>query len=914
MNPPAPPQIKITPPPVPLAPGAPPVMPPPPPPAPAAAPPPPPPPAAPASAPRISRPRTPAASALRSAALGAAPRNSASSGEAPAAARDNRAPLPDGTILRHYTITGRLGCGGYGLTYRARHTAKGYAVVIKEHIPLGMAMREPGSSEVSFPSPQEEERFRATMMEFLEEITVLRALEYPGIVPIIDSFEANDTAYYVMPFIPGTTLQVPEQTSLDAHHQRMQARHIQHQLRALLCTLEYMAQHHIVHRDIKPDNILLAAGANPVLLDFGSARQLQPGKVFSNVFTPTFCAPEQATATSDRAMCEALGPWTDIYALGATFYYLIAHLMPPSAEARVYSTPDPYKPLASRPDLRDIYGHEFLAAIDRALELSPADRWQSAASWRESIEEDSYEIPPKVMRRIRIFSSIALLVLLLVGGLAIYAFSERSQVSTAYNCGLNFTESILHDFSTELTDLPGSMHLQRHLSANLQKYLATMRDLPIGRDGRLDRSMAAAWFNIGCMHLSLGNLEEARSSLLRAQELEAMICSKAPHDQRFRFELARTYLALSELENRSNRLEQSASHAAAAVKLLEKLYAEFPDNPDYGSSLGKALAFETFYLRKQGNHEARKQVLDRLLPLYRSLVAEFPRHADSVGGLGYALHYNGRYAKDMEDFSRAHKYLTESRQIFTHLMESYPSRLSFKKGMAEVLRTLGDMYYYQSLRETDLNAKELYGTRAAETLREHIALVRELRQLDNNNPDYLLLECRALAQVGNIQLLRGRVNEAEAQMRTILERVELLLLKEPDNSDYISTKALALCSLALAHHYMPRHRSKAPEELAQSRRLLESHIAKLTTPPPIILSTLTEVLTHSAGVALQNGEREYALQWLEKAELMLADSTRDTPQPTSRQKVYGALIRTLLHSARAGTPPPTLLQHAPTAG
>ena len=864
-------------------------------------------------APRISRPRTPASpSALPQ---GTAPRSSGKPDTLAATTtpRDTRAPLPNGTTLRHYTITGRLGAGGYGLTYRARHTTKGYAVVIKEHMPLGMAMREPGSSEVAFPSPQEEERFRATMAEFVEEITVLRALEYPGIVPIIDSFEANDTAYYVMPFIPGTTLHTPEKSTLDSHLQRRQARRIRSQLHSLLCTLEYMEQHHIVHRDIKPDNILLAAGENPVLLDFGSARQLQAGKVFTNVFTPTFCAPEQATASSDRAMCENLGPWTDIYALGATFYYLISHLMPPGAEARVYSTPDPYKPLASRPDLCSIYGTEFLAAIDRALELTPSDRWQSAATWRLSMEEDSYEIPPKVMRHIRIFSSIALLVLLVVGGLAIYAFSERSQVSTAYNCGLNFTESILHDFSTELTDLPGSAHLQRHLSANLQKYLATMRDLPIGRDGRLDRSMAAAWFNIGCMHLSLGNLQEARSSLLRAQELESMICRKAPDDQRFHFGLARTYLALAELENRCNRSAESAAHASAAVGILEKLFADFPDNPDYGSSLGEALAFESFYLRKQGNHEARKQVLDRLLPLYRSLVAEFPRHTDSVRGLAQALHYHGRYAKDMELYERAHKYLTESRKIFSRLTENYPSHLSLKKGMAEVLRTMGDMYYYQSLREDDPQAKELYGSRAADTLREHISLVRELRRLDSNNPDYLLLECRALEQVGNIQLLRGRVNEAEAQMRTILERVELLLLKEPDNSNYISTKALALCSLALAHHYMPRHYAKAPEEMAQSRRLLEAHIRKFQNPPVIILSTLMEVLTHSAGIALQHGERELALSWLEQADSMLNELTRDTPQPTSRQKVYRSFIRTLLQSARTNTPPPTLL-HAPDAG
>lgn len=811
---------------------------------------------------------------------------------------DARTPLPPGTTVGSYTIISRLGRGGYGITYRARHTTKGNTVVIKEHMPAGMALREPGSTEVVFPSAQAEERFHATMAEFIEEITVLRALQYPGIVPIIDSFEANETAYYVMPFIAGVTLRPPEKASLDSHRQRLLAQRTKRTLHSLLCTLEYMELHHIVHRDIKTDNILISTEGLPVLLDFGSARQLQAGKVFSNVFTPDFCAPEQSTATSDEEMSRALGPWTDLYALGATFYYLITRIVPPSAEIRACSVPDPYKPLAKRAELAEVYGAEFLEAIDRAMELNPADRWSSAAEWRESMENEASEISPKLMRHIRIFGGLAAAAFVVVGGLAIYAFSERNHVRAAFDSGLNFTESMLYDFSTELTDIPGSTNLQRHLSANLQKYLTTMRDLPMGQDRRLDRSMAAAWFNIGCMHMSLGNLSGAREALQRAEELESMICRKEPDDQRYRYELARTRLALAELANRSNLSAESAAHAEKAVSILQDLHERFPYNPNYGSSLGEALAFESFHLRKEGHHEVRLQVLEKLLTLYRGLVEQFPRHLPSASGLGNALHYRGRYAKDMGDYESASKYLTESHKIFSRLTTNYPYRLSFKKGLSELMLTTGEMYYYQYLCAQAGEEREKYARRASEALREHISLVRELRELDSNNLSYLMLECRALAQVGNLLLLRGEVNEAEVYMRTILDNIELLLSKEPHNSDYIATKASALCSLALAHHNMPRHITKAVQELAESRQLLDAQIQRVKTPPEVLLMTQVEVLAHSASVALSRGEVKQSLLWLEQAESQL-NSLLHGDAPTPRQRVYLDFIHHLLKRAKA---------------
>ena len=126
----------------------------------------------------------------------------------PPVSSDKREPLPPGTQVGDYTIISKLGQGGFGITYRARHSSQGSIVVIKEHMPTDLAVRVPGTTYVTSTSPETDARFKATMAEFMEEVIVLMGLEHPGIVPIISGFEANGTAYYVMPYVEGQQLEI----------------------------------------------------------------------------------------------------------------------------------------------------------------------------------------------------------------------------------------------------------------------------------------------------------------------------------------------------------------------------------------------------------------------------------------------------------------------------------------------------------------------------------------------------------------------------------------------------------------------------------------------------------------------------------------------------------------------------------
>ena len=797
---------------------------------------------------------------------------------------DERTPLPAKTVLGDYTIDAMLGRGGYGITYQARHTVRGSLVVIKEHMPIGMAVRDHGNLDISYPSPAAEARFQASMEEFIEEITVLQSLEYPGIVPIIDSFEANDTAYYVMPFIAGTTLHLPEKGTLNQTFKRQEASRLQRILISLLKTLEYLDQHNIVHRDIKPENILITKGGQPVLLDFGSARQLRAGRVFTNVFTPDFCAPEQDCSRSDEQMSSLLGPQTDIYSLGATFYYLVSHMMPPRAEMRTMYVSDPYKPLSKRPELQELYGSEFLEGIDHAMEIEPASRWQSAAAWLDSLEQEESVLSPRLIRRLKIAGTFALLAMVIVGGLLFYALRERRQVRLAYGSGLNFTEGMLYDFSTELIDLPGSTQLQRRLSAGLQKYLASLQGMPEGSDNRLDRAMAAAWFNVGCNYLSLGQMNEAKEALMHAGSLESNIVQKNPADQRFRYELSRTHLKLAELAVRTAQYREADQHADEAVSLLSQLHHERPDNPNYGCDLGEALCFNIQHSRREGDFKMRREILEQVLKLYRKQVKDFPRHLASYAGLATTLCYYGLYAKDMGDFEAADNYMGEASKIFTDLTDNYPYRLSFKRGLARVLYHIGNLFFYEALTEEDPKLKEKKNQRSSEIFDRFIRTAHELRGSDDNNNEYVYLECRALSTKADLLLQRNKTNEALICCRALIEQVDKLLASEPNNKDYVIVKANALCSQAVAHQRTQRQMILSKKELAEARRLIKECIKASEECPDDMRFAYAETLAVSASVAINYGDNNFAASLLKEADEQMEILVSKAEHVSPRQK------------------------------
>ncbi len=294
--------------------------------------------------------------------------------------------LPEGYLLRDYKIIKMLGRGGFGITYLAQEVITDKLVVIKENYPTEVSFRDMTSLTVGPATDSQQESYNWALTRFLDEAKILSRLSHPNIVPIRYAFKALGTAYYVMPHVEGTDLHkaAPAPDSITAEW-------FLPVLEKILSALDYLHSQGLIHRDIKPNNILLRADGEPILIDFGTARALESTHSHSHIGTPGYMPLEQFSSKGKR------GPWTDLYALGATCYRLITGKVPPSSTER--ADEDEYLPLAGRASLAERFPEHILSSIDKALNMNRLARWQSAQEWLTALhvqEPAAQELTPQL--------------------------------------------------------------------------------------------------------------------------------------------------------------------------------------------------------------------------------------------------------------------------------------------------------------------------------------------------------------------------------------------------------------------------------------------------------------------------------------------------------------------------------------
>ncbi len=280
--------------------------------------------------------------------------------------------LPPGTQVGGYTLIRVLGAGGFAVTYLATEDATGQQTVLKEHFPEYLCYRESGSNHVLLAEDTMQAACEATRSGFRREHHLLASLQHPHIPRATAFFEANNTAYYAMEYIDGPSL-----AALQADYSRHGALIPQEEAYAtlvrLLDTLAYLHSKKLLHRDIKPENILITREGLPKLIDFGAAHDLSSKDTPFVVETPGFSPVEQGH------MRGKLGPWTDIYALGATFHYLLTGDILTNGRQRELI--DNTTPLTQQEKLRSHYHPRLLASIDRATQPHAAERYPHAEAW-----------------------------------------------------------------------------------------------------------------------------------------------------------------------------------------------------------------------------------------------------------------------------------------------------------------------------------------------------------------------------------------------------------------------------------------------------------------------------------------------------------------------------------------------------
>lgn len=307
----------------------------------------------------------------------AAPDKSGSAGTAAAARGPAFVALKSGLVIRQYVIEEVIGAGGFGITYRAHHerlTSKLFA--LKEYFPRQFATRS-GTHVVS--TPDGEGLFGWGLDRFLKEAEALSKCEHPGIVDVVDYFEANGTAYAVLGYVEGQQMghwldrlgRPPTQAELDRV------------LMPLLDALDVVHRAKLLHRDIAPDNILIRRDGSPCLIDFGACREdiRERSQKVSAIVKHGYSPPEQY-----HGIAELQGPWTDIYAVGATIYRAISG-QPPMDSSRRGALGDGLRPVGEMTEAP--YRPGFMAAIDMALRLKPEERPRSIADWRAMLASEA---------------------------------------------------------------------------------------------------------------------------------------------------------------------------------------------------------------------------------------------------------------------------------------------------------------------------------------------------------------------------------------------------------------------------------------------------------------------------------------------------------------------------------------------
>lgn len=289
-------------------------------------------------------------------------------------------PLAEGAQLENYRIVRLLAAGGFSFVYLA-HDENDTPVAIKEYLPSTLALRtEQGA--VSKLEASDLAKYRYGMKCFFEEGRALARLQHPNVVRVLNFFRANDTVYLVMRYEQGRSLQ----EHIHAQSGPPDEVWVRATFAQLLNGLREVHTHKLLHLDVKPANVYLREDGSPLLIDFGGARQTlsAEGMTLPPTYTPGYAAPEHHVGR------ENLGPWTDIYSVGATVYACFSAAAPQPADQRVKDD----RLVPARRQWAGRYSNELLEIVDWCLQLDHLHRPQSVLALQKALlGEKEPELP-----------------------------------------------------------------------------------------------------------------------------------------------------------------------------------------------------------------------------------------------------------------------------------------------------------------------------------------------------------------------------------------------------------------------------------------------------------------------------------------------------------------------------------------
>ena len=289
------------------------------------------------------------------------------------------ASLPPDTVIGGYRVVRKISAGGFGVVYLAVDK-EGQQVAVKEYLPSALTMRDAGAL-VPQVAPEKLSLYRLGLKSFFEEGRSLAQISHPSVVSVLNFFRQNETVYMVMNYLEGATLQDFIVTARDLKKQKVfRESTIRSLFDEILRGLRIVHQHKMLHLDLKLANIFITDDNKAVMLDFGAAREVlnKEGNFTRPMYTPGFAAPEMYRRDS------TMGPWTDIYAIGACIYSCMQGYPPNDAPQRLEKD----RLALSLTRMRGVYSDNLIEVVEWCMSLDPLSRPQSVFALQKELSRE----------------------------------------------------------------------------------------------------------------------------------------------------------------------------------------------------------------------------------------------------------------------------------------------------------------------------------------------------------------------------------------------------------------------------------------------------------------------------------------------------------------------------------------------
>jgi tetratricopeptide (TPR) repeat protein len=794
-----------------------------------------------------------------------------------------------GRAFGPYRVVREIGRGGMGLVFEAVRDDDEY----EKRVALKVA---PWWRD----RPALKERFR-------QERQILAGLEHPRIARLLDGGTSDGMPYFVMELVEG----VPITEYCRVHHldllQRIEL------FRRVCGAVAFAHENLVVHRDLKPGNILVGAGGEPKLLDFGIAKLLDSaidggGTLTSETaWTPNYASPEQIRGRPITVR-------TDVYSLGLILYELLTGARAQSSDTTSplaldrsiceIEAPLPSQQAASRGDhaeAKRLRG-DLDTIVQTAIQKEPERRFASVAAFSDDLGRylDGHPIVArastfayragKFLRRHRAVAAATLLLGLSIGAGLVATIYQARRAERRFQQVRSLANAFVFDVHDRIEHLPGSTEARKSIVQTALTYLESLRS-DIGNDRGLALELASAYERIGDvqgnpLRTNLGDTAGALASLKRAAEILRPFA--ADGDRRVRLQLASALYRIATVTRAKGDQQESMANYEAARLIAEDLVKADPNDSDalgLAGEINSELSRVEFELR---NYKAAERSGLRAMEVARQLVALDPSSLEHQNDLGSAYSALGATQILAGRLAEAADSYRAGVEIRDRLVREDPNNASYQRNLLISYGSLGDVLGYRP----GANLGDIQGAKTAYGRAADLAtMAREKDPADR----------RVLFDLGNVRLRlgsllvdEGKPEEALGQLEESASLIGGLLSREPDSARY-GYVAIAIDRRLADALVLMNRRSEAIEHLLKAR---EASTRLLAGPNGPNARDQLVVTTAKLALLYAEGRDPRASTFSDRATAEMAEHPVTTPRVEALARADLARAAALMQEAK----------------